>query len=54
MYRIGYPFWKILGGVSIPLKLRVDIIHDEELMYLLPQARTCVGWFVRPELLTSW
>lgn len=30
MYRIGYPFWRTLGGAGIPLKLRVDILHDEE------------------------
>lgn len=30
MYRIGYPFWKFFGGVGVTLKLRVDVLHDEE------------------------
>lgn len=30
MYRIGYPFWRTLGGAGVPLKLRVDILHDVE------------------------
>lgn len=30
MYRIGYPFWRTLGGAGVPLTLRVNVLHDEE------------------------
>ncbi|MDN5753626.1 MAG: DUF1902 domain-containing protein [Nitrosospira sp.] len=30
MYRIGYPFWRALGGLGIPLTLRVNVLHDKE------------------------
>lgn len=30
MYRIGYPFWKHLGRVGVPLVVRVDVLWDEE------------------------
>lgn len=30
MYRIGLPFWKQAAQLGIPLKLRIDVIHDDE------------------------
>ncbi|SOD41961.1 DUF1902 domain-containing protein [Nitrosovibrio sp. Nv4] len=30
MYRVGYPFWRVLGGVGVPLTLRVNVIRDGE------------------------
>lgn len=30
MYRVGYPFWRTLGGAGIPLTLRVQVMHDSE------------------------
>ena len=30
MYRIGYPFWKALARHGVPLKLRVNVLRDEE------------------------
>lgn len=30
MYRIGYPFWKLLARQGFPMKLRVNVMRDEE------------------------
>lgn len=30
MYTIGLPFWKQLARLGVSLKLRIDVIHDEE------------------------
>lgn len=30
MYRIGNPFWKTLARHGVPLKLRVNVLKDEE------------------------
>lgn len=30
MYRIGYPFWRVLGGCGVTLSLRVNVMHDKE------------------------
>lgn len=30
MYRIGFPFWKQAARVSVPLTLRINVIHDDE------------------------
>ncbi|KQV50065.1 DUF1902 domain-containing protein [Massilia sp. Root335] len=30
MYRIGYPFWKQAAKLGVPLKLRIDVIRDDE------------------------
>lgn len=30
MYRIGFPFWRGAARMGIPLKLRIDVIHDDE------------------------
>lgn len=30
MYRIGLPFWKQLARLGVPLKLQIDVLHDEE------------------------
>lgn len=29
-YRIGFPFWKVAARIGIPLKLRVNVLFDEE------------------------
>jgi predicted RNase H-like HicB family nuclease len=30
MYRIGYPFWRTLSNLGVPLTLRVNVLHDKE------------------------
>lgn len=30
MYRVGFPGWKIAARLGIPMSLRVDIHHDDE------------------------
>lgn len=30
MYRIGFPFWKQMARLGVPLKLRVNVILDDE------------------------
>ncbi|PHV07854.1 hypothetical protein CSQ96_08155 [Janthinobacterium sp. BJB412] len=30
MYRIGFPFWKQMARLGVPLKLRVNVIRDDE------------------------
>ncbi|MEC5159543.1 MULTISPECIES: DUF1902 domain-containing protein [unclassified Janthinobacterium] len=30
MYRIGFPFWKQAARLGIPLKLRVNLLHDQD------------------------
>jgi hypothetical protein len=30
MYRIGLPFWKQVARLGVPLKLRINVIHDTE------------------------
>lgn len=30
MYRIGLPFWKQAAQLGVPLKLRIDVIHDDD------------------------
>ncbi|WP_295995744.1 DUF1902 domain-containing protein [Rugamonas sp.] len=30
MYRIGYPFWRILSRLGLPLKVRVNVLRDDE------------------------
>jgi len=30
MYRIGYPFWRTLARAGVPLKLRIEVMRDEE------------------------
>ncbi|UGQ44790.1 DUF1902 domain-containing protein [Massilia endophytica] len=30
MYRIGYPFWKQAAHLGIPLKIRVNVVEDED------------------------
>ena len=29
MYRVGFPFWKVVARVGIPVRLRVRVFHDE-------------------------
>ena len=30
MYRIGFPLWKTFARLGMPLKLRIDVMHDSE------------------------
>ena len=30
MYRIGYPFWKQLARMGMPLLIRVEVLEDSE------------------------
>lgn len=30
MYRIGYPFWKLLARMGVPMVIRVDVLRDQE------------------------
>ncbi len=30
MYKIGYPLWKLAAKIGIPLRLRVNIVKDNE------------------------
>lgn len=30
MYRIGFPFWKQLARLGVPLTVRVHVLRDEE------------------------
>jgi hypothetical protein len=30
MYRIGFPFWKQLARLGVPLKVRVNVLRDDE------------------------
>jgi hypothetical protein len=30
MYRIGYPFWKLLARCGVPMALRINVMHDDE------------------------
>lgn len=30
MYRIGLPFWKLAARLGVALKLRIDVIRDDE------------------------
>jgi hypothetical protein len=30
MYRIGFPFWKQAAKLGVPLKLRIDVMRDDE------------------------
>lgn len=30
MYRIGYPFWRFLAKRGVTLKVRINVMHDEE------------------------
>ncbi|WP_338846520.1 DUF1902 domain-containing protein [Massilia sp. W12] len=30
MYRVGYPCWRLLAQIGVPLKLSVDVHHDKE------------------------
>lgn len=30
MYRVGFPGWKVAARLGIPLKLRIEVMHDEE------------------------
>ncbi len=30
MYKIGWPFWKILGKMGLPLKISIQVLHDAE------------------------
>lgn len=30
MYRIGFPLWKMFARLGVPLKLRINVMHDSE------------------------
>jgi hypothetical protein len=30
MYRIGFPFWKQLARLGVPLTVRVNVLRDDE------------------------
>ena len=30
MYKIGYPLWRVVAKIGIPLRLRVNIVKDNE------------------------
>lgn len=30
MYRIGFPFWKQLARIGVPLNVRVNVIRDDD------------------------
>lgn len=30
MYRVGFPFWKLLARLGVPMLLRVEVLHDKE------------------------
>lgn len=29
-YKIGYPFWKVAAKMGVAMKIRVDVLRDEE------------------------
>lgn len=29
-YRVGFPFWKVMGRVGVPLVMRVDFMKDND------------------------
>jgi hypothetical protein len=38
MYRIGLPFWKQAARLGVHLKLQIDVMHDDEAVFLSQQA----------------
>lgn len=30
MYRVGFPGWKVAARLGVPMKLRIDVMLDEE------------------------
>ena len=30
MYRIGFPLWKMFARIGMPMKLRINVMHDSE------------------------
>ena len=30
MYRIGFPFWKQAARLGVPLKMRINVMRDQE------------------------
>lgn len=46
MYRVGFPFWKVLARMGMPMRLRVDISHDPEANVYLAQSPDLDGLIV--------
>lgn len=30
MYRVGFPFWKVVARMGVPVSFKVDVFHDSE------------------------
>jgi hypothetical protein len=43
MYRIGLPFWKQAARLGVPLKLRIDVIRDDEANVFVASSDDLVG-----------
>lgn len=45
MYRIGFPFWKQAAKLGVPLKLRIDVIRDDEANVFVATSDDLAGLF---------
>lgn len=43
MYRIGFPFWKQLARIGVPLIIRVDVLRDDEAGVFVATSRDLRG-----------
>jgi Domain of unknown function (DUF1902) len=46
MYRVGYPGWRIAARVGLPLKLRVEVIFDEDAKVFVASSEDLKGLVV--------
>ena len=46
MYRVGFPFWKVLARMGLHVRLRVDISHDPETNVYIAQSPDLDGLIV--------
>lgn len=30
MYRVGFPFWKVVARLGVPMLIRINVLHDVE------------------------
>jgi len=51
MYRIGFPFWKLLARMALPMRLRVNILHDPEANVYVAQSPDLDGLIVEAHTL---
>lgn len=53
MYRIGRPFWKAAARLGVTMKLRIDVLRDDEAGVFVATSRDLPGLAVEADDLDS-